>query len=691
MNERDPGERLMTGRENAAEMSGRARFHGRLVVWALPFAATALAVVTRYAAAVAVGDRMPFLPFVLGVLASGWLGGLKSGLLAMALSTLALLWFSAPPTGLVTGGAAEWIAAGAFLLVGLSLSLICARTQRNKRRLEQERLAMAASDERLRALLASTAAIVWTTDAYGAFLAPQPSWETYTGQSWAEHGNWGWIGALHPDDRQRIAQLWQQGTTGLATFETEGRVWHRPSGTYRYFVARAVPLKNAAGAVMEWSGALSDIHDRVVATEALRTSQDRLRRLSEANIVGVIQWNLDDTLITDCNDEFLRMTGYERADLAAGRMNFEAMTPPEWQARNRAGVAEIRSSGAASAYEKEYFRKDGSRVPVIIAGARFDNSPREGMSFVLDLTERKRAEDELRNSEKRFRSLADSIPQLAWMVRPDGHIFWYNRRWYEYTGTTFEEVEGWGWARVHDPAELPRVLRRIKYSFATGEPWEDTFPLRRHDGAMRWHLSRMLPVRDGVGNIVMWFGTNTDITDEKAHALRQGQLADIALKVSSTLSRSNSLDGTLQMLIDAARQIVGAQQARIAVSSGRTIEQPVTLASLSNEYTAWGGYTDETGAADANASGYTDNKPLRLSRSDRARSGTASAEHGAGRHSALRGSLAVPLVGSDGHKFGLLRFWDKTDKTDFDEEDESIAVQLAATASALIENWHLLQ
>jgi PAS domain S-box-containing protein len=127
--------------------------------------------------------------------------------------------------------------------------------------------------------------------------------------------------------------------------------------------------------------------------------------------------------------------------------------------------------------------------------------------------ERKWAEEHLREQRERFRTLANSIPQLAWMARPDGSIFWYNRRWYEYTGATPEQMEGWGWQSVHDPVELPRVLARYKAAFAVGDGWEDTFPLRRHDGQMRWHLSRAVPVRDERGKITLWFGTNTDITD----------------------------------------------------------------------------------------------------------------------------------------------------------------------------------
>ncbi len=133
----------------------------------------------------------------------------------------------------------------------------------------------------------------------------------------------------------------------------------------------------------------------------------------------------------------------------------------------------------------------------------------------VDITGRKEVEDALRLSEANFRSLADTIPQPVWLTDETGWIFWYNRRWYELTGTTLEEMQGWGWRSVHHPDHLDRVLERIQHCFETGEPWEDTFPLRRHDGDWRWFLSRAVPVRDAAGRIVRWVGTNTDITEQR--------------------------------------------------------------------------------------------------------------------------------------------------------------------------------
>ena len=120
-----------------------------------------------------------------------------------------------------------------------------------------------------------------------------------------------------------------------------------------------------------------------------------------------------------------------------------------------------------------------------------------------------------RDMEFDFYTLANSISQLAWMADDAGYIFWYNQRWYDYTGTTLEEMQGWGWQKVHHPEEVGRVVERIKRAFSTGEPWEDTFPLRSKDGEYRWFLSRALPIRDGDGRVVRWFGTNTDVTEQR--------------------------------------------------------------------------------------------------------------------------------------------------------------------------------
>ena len=115
-----------------------------------------------------------------------------------------------------------------------------------------------------------------------------------------------------------------------------------------------------------------------------------------------------------------------------------------------------------------------------------------------------------------FRLLADNIPTLCWVANGDGYIFWYNRRWHEYCGTTPDDMEGWGWQSVHDPAMLESVMERWTGSIASGEPFEMTFPLRGADGRYRPFLTRIQPVRDASGDVVRWFGVNTDVSGQVA-------------------------------------------------------------------------------------------------------------------------------------------------------------------------------
>jgi PAS domain S-box-containing protein len=127
------------------------------------------------------------------------------------------------------------------------------------------------------------------------------------------------------------------------------------------------------------------------------------------------------------------------------------------------------------------------------------------------------AEGALRESEERLRMLADNMSQLAWTCDRLGAVTWYNRRWIEYTGLSFEDMKGWDWSKVQHPDFVARVVARVERSAQTGEPWEDTFPLRGKDGKYRWFLSRAVPIRDETGAIVRWFGTNTDV-DEQVRA-----------------------------------------------------------------------------------------------------------------------------------------------------------------------------
>ena len=146
----------------------------------------------------------------------------------------------------------------------------------------------------------------------------------------------------------------------------------------------------------------------------------------------------------------------------------------------------------------------------------------------VDVTDLVRARQQARESEERFRTLADNMSQFAWMADETGFIFWYNQRWYDYTGTTLDEMKGWGWQKVHHPDHVARVVAKISACFQSGTPWEDTFPLRGKDGTYRWFLSRAIPIRDASGKVMRWFGTNTDVTEQRRLEQQKDDFISIA-------------------------------------------------------------------------------------------------------------------------------------------------------------------
>lgn len=174
------------------------------------------------------------------------------------------------------------------------------------------------------------------------------------------------------------------------------------------------------------------------------------------------------------------------------------------------------------------------------------------------LQEIQKRDSELQEREQQFRTLADSIPQMAWMAEPNGDLFWYNHRWFEYTGTTPEQMKGWGWQSLHDQGRLPEVTRQWRSSLATGKPFQMVFPLRGADGSYRDFLTLALPVRDATGQIVRWFGTNTDITEQRRseEALRRTEKLAATGRLAASIAHeiNNPLEAVMNLVYLAKKQ-----------------------------------------------------------------------------------------------------------------------------------------
>ena len=187
----------------------------------------------------------------------------------------------------------------------------------------------------------------------------------------------------------------------------------------------------------------------------------------------------------------------------------------------------------------------------------------EGLTtYVQDISQRKAAEDSLRQSEEDLRALANSIPQLAWIASFDGTMSWYNQRWHDYTGTSAEQMAGDGWSLAYDAQRLPQMLQAWKSALRDGTPFEMEFPIRGADGQYRWFLTRANPVRDRGGRLLRWFGTSTDVDQVKRaqEALRdETRVLELLNNTGAALASTLDLPALLQETVDAATRISGAR------------------------------------------------------------------------------------------------------------------------------------
>jgi PAS domain S-box-containing protein len=250
---------------------------------------------------------------------------------------------------------------------------------------------------------------------------------------------------------------------------------------------------------------------RLYATVA-RSQEGKIRRLVDANIIGIFMWDFDGRIL-EANEAFLRIVGYEHEDLVAGRIRWTDLTPPEWRERDSRLIQEHRATGILQPFEKEYFRKDGSRVPVLIGVATFEEGGNQGVAFVLDLTERKRAEEALRESERKLRQFIESVPCHFWSANPDGKPTYVNQRLLDYFGIRFEDQKR-DMTVVH-PDDVAETERALNHAFQTGESFQRVHRLRRADGEYRWHRVRAEPLRDHSGNVIQWYGFSIDIDEGK--------------------------------------------------------------------------------------------------------------------------------------------------------------------------------
>jgi len=288
-----------------------------------------------------------------------------------------------------------------------------------------------------------------------------------------------------------------------------------------------------------FQAAQHEIEQRRRAEAQIRDSEARLRLAVQASPFPTML-HAEDGEVLELSRKWSELSGYARSEIRTHFDWFRLAYPDRFEEVAALMEREFAQEGELAIGEVEIRAKDGTRRIWDFHNVRVGRLPdgrRLQISAASDVTDRRRWEDRLRESEARFRTLAENLPALCWIAEADGAIVWYNNRWYEYTGTTPEAMKGWGWQIAHHPEVLPIVLERWNVSIRTGQPFEMTFPLMGADGQYRPFLTRVAPVRDEAGAIVRWIGTNFDIAEQQRHQRHlQLMVNELNHRVKNTLA-----------------------------------------------------------------------------------------------------------------------------------------------------------
>jgi PAS domain S-box-containing protein len=515
---------------------------------------TAALIIARWLALNLQSDA-PVSLFLCAVMLSGLLGGIGPGVLAALLSFLAFDYYFVFPIyslavevteiprilifalaalfvawlGATPRSVAESLRQAHNDLYGtvqeLKRTNVALQTENAERKRAEE--AVRRSEDHLRMVTDTIPALVWSALPDGSVDFINQRHREFTGLSLDDVGGWRWTAVIHPEDCARFVDEWRTALATGEALETEARL-RRACGDHRWLAIRAVPIRDESGKIVKWYGTKTDITARKQAEEAVRESEQRYLSLFENMAEGVAYLRMlfedsqpQDAIYLEVNPAWKRLTGL---DDVVGR-NVSDVTP---------GIREVNpeffehAGKVAITGQTERFETYSTRLKKWFSVSAY--CPRyEHVIVVLDdITERKQAEDAVHKSEDRLRLVIDTIPTMAWSVRPDGVVDFLNQRWLDYIGLSLEQYVEEPTGPIH-PEDIPRVLEQWNADMVAEKPYEVEMRLRRADGEYRWFLVRTEPLRDERGNIVKWFGSSVDIEDRKRaeEALRESQ-ADLA-------------------------------------------------------------------------------------------------------------------------------------------------------------------
>ena len=372
------------------------------------------------------------------------------------------------------------------------------------------------AESEIRDVIDAIPAMVWIAAPDGKGTCINRAWTEYLGLSLEEILGFDWPRTVHPDDVDRYLAAWRLSLASGQPLEQEVR-YRRADGEYRWFLSRALPVRNKRGEIVEWYGIAADIEDRKRAQEAERRRESEL-----IEAIPAMAWSASpDSSCTYVNKNWTEYTGLSLEEtvgsgwLRAVHQQDAEQHLSSWQKSVATGQPfqnEVRFRRAADG-QYRWFTVRG--VPLLDEQGRI----LKWYGIAVDIEDRKRAEqareEAARRGERELREVIERIPAMVWMTLPDGTATFVNRGWTEYFGLSLEDILGWGWSRTVHPDDVEQFVGKWRASLATGQPLEGEIRVRRADGEYRCFLVRVVSARDEQGKILNWYGAGTEIEDRK--------------------------------------------------------------------------------------------------------------------------------------------------------------------------------
>jgi hypothetical protein len=375
--------------------------------------------------------------------------------------------------------------------------------------------------------------VVWIADSFGRLVYGHDLMKEFVEADVLEDGTLDWEHVLHPNDVAYTKAAWQKALGEGSVYEIAHRFRLR-SGAYQWMFTRAIPEKEGMGKLTRWLGTSTDLNARWRPSEPLRQSKEALHALFELTTAGMVEADASGRFIR-VNQSFSDFVGYSIHELLG--MRIEEVTHPDFRQLHLQQFSALVFDSKPLLQEKQYIRKDGSIVWGVVSGNAIVDDKGHFLythAVIQDVTNRKRTEQNLFHSERQMRLLAESIPQLVWLMNRDGECVFSNKRWEEYSGMHAEGRDIW--KKILHPEDMRRIASIWRKGLQTKEPIQDTLRLLNRDGEYRWHSMTGGPIRNEEGVIIRWISVCSDIHEQKTSAER---LEMLVAQRTKELQRSN--------------------------------------------------------------------------------------------------------------------------------------------------------